>query len=117
MTNKLPGSGATWDKHGDSTRRRIVETWTLGTYRVKVTTYHDKSGKAYTSIISECEISESSPGFYFERHRLHRDVNKLAGRVSVSRYSWPNMERAHNIAADSVSDLISQLLTANSLAA
>ena len=111
-------SGATWDKIGSSTRRKITETWTLGDYRVKVVTYHDKIKKSYWSIISECQIEESgTSGYYMEKHRVYEDLNKLAGRVDVSRYSWPNMERAHNIAADSQKEVIAALLAARTVSA
>ena len=108
---------AIYNKTGNDIRRKIVESWTLGDYRVKLTTYHDKAGKTYTSIISECEIESGTNGFYFEKHRMYEHLNRLAGRVSVSRYSWPNMERAHNIAADSVRELVDQLLAAHTVAA
>ena len=98
------------NKIGNSVTRKITETWTHGDYRVKVVTYHDKVKKSYWSIISECRITESSPGFYFERHALHRDLNRLAGSLVVSRFDYYKMDSAHNIAVYSVKELVEQLL-------
>jgi hypothetical protein len=110
--------GAQWDKFGDAQRRKIVETYTIGNYRVKLYTYHDKVKKSYWSIISECQIEESGTSkIYFERHRIHEDLNQLAGRIDVSRYNWSNMERAHCMAAQTVQDQVMRLLAAHSLAA
>jgi hypothetical protein len=95
--------------------RKCVDTWTLdNNYRVKVYTYHDKSKKAYWSIIKECIVEESgTTGIYFERHSVHADLNRLAGNVSALRFNGDVMIKAHDTAIDSVRDLIDQLLDSN----
>jgi hypothetical protein len=98
------------DKHGDATRRKIVESYTLeNNYRVKITTWHDKARKAYLTAVSECEI-ETREGWTWERHTIYADFYKLVASEKVARYSWPNMERAHNIAADMAADLVRELV-------
>lgn len=102
--------GALADKRGNSNTRKIVETYTLANnYRVKVTTWHDKERKAYRTSLSECVI-ETREGFTWERHTVFADYYSTIANVPVARYSWPNMERAHNIAAESCGDLVRQLL-------
>ena len=95
--------------------RKCVDTWTLdNNYRVKVYTYHDKSYKAYWSIIKECIVEESrTTGIYFERHTVHTSLNQLAGKVEALRFNGDVMVKAHDTAIESVRDLIDQLLDSN----
>ncbi len=94
--------------------RKCVDTYTLeNNYRVKVSTYHDKVKKVYWSTISECVVEASgTAGFYFERHTMYTDFNRLAGKVEALRYNPENMKKAHGLALDSVRGLIDQLLEA-----
>jgi len=95
--------------------RKCVDTWTLdNNYRVKVYTTHDKVKKVYWSTISECEVEASgTSGIYFERHRMHEDLNKLVGKVIATRYNPTNMVKAHDDALYAVRELVDQLLQAN----
>ena len=103
------------DKFTNEVTRKCVDTWTLdNNYRVKVYTYHDKVKKAYWSIISECTVEASGDsGIYFERHSVHKDLNRLAGTVIATRYNPSNMVKAHSDAVEAVRDLVEQLLQAN----
>lgn len=103
------------DKFANHVTRKCTDTWTLdNNYRVKVYTYHDKVKKAYWSIISECEVEASgTSGIYFERHSLHKDLNKLVSTVIATRYNPTNMVKAHDDALYAVRELVDQLLQAN----
>jgi hypothetical protein len=103
------------DKFSNHVTRKCVDTWTLdNNYRVKVYTYHDKVKKAYWSVISECTVEASGDsGIYFERHRMHEDLNRLAGKVIGTRYNPSHMEKAHEAALDAVRELVDQLLQSN----
>jgi hypothetical protein len=103
------------EKLSNEISRKVVETWTLeNNYRVKLYTYHDKVKKSYWSIISECIVEPSgSSGFYFEKHRMHEDLNRLAGRVDALRYNPANMAAAHAAALLNVRELVDQLLDAH----
>ena len=103
------------DKHVNEITRKCVDTYTLeNNYRVKVYTYHDKTKKVYWSVISECEVEASgSSGIYFERHRMHVDLNKLISSISAPRYNPTNMKKAHEEAIYSTRELVDQLLQAN----
>jgi len=103
------------DKFTNEVTRKCVDTWTLdNNYRVKVYTYHDKVKKAYWSIIKECTVEASgTSGIYFERHSVHKDLNRLAGTVIATRYNPTNMVKAHDDALYAVRELVDQLLQAN----
>lgn len=103
------------DKFYNHVTRKCVDTWTLdNNHRVKVYTYHDKVKKAYWSIISECTVEASGDsGIYFERHSLHKDLNRLAGTVIAARYNPSIMEKAHNDAVEEVRELVDELLQSN----
>jgi hypothetical protein len=96
-------------------RRRITDTYTLeNNYRIKISTYHDRIKKVYWSTISECIVHASdTPGFYFERHRIHADLNKLLVTAPGLRYSFKDLHAAHNTALNLGVDLRDQFLTAN----
>jgi hypothetical protein len=80
---------------------------------VKVYTYHDKVKKAYWSTIKECMVEASgSEGIYFEKRTMYTDLHQLAGKVEALRYSAENMKKAHELALDSVRELVDQLLEA-----
>ena len=99
------------DKQGNATRRKIVESYTLdNNYRVKITTWHDKTRKAYLTTVSECMIGTREGGWVWESHTVFHDFNQLVASESVSRYSWANMERVHNIAADMAEELVRDLM-------
>lgn len=98
------------DKVGDATRRRITESYTLeNNYRVKISTWHDKARKAYLTNVSECQI-QPRDGYTMEFHAMYSDFNQTVIGERTSRYSWCDMERAHNIAAESVEDLVRELI-------
>ena len=105
--NMLKIEGAIPYKYGSNERRRITESYTLANnYRVKVTTWHDKARKAYLTAVSECEIEPREGGYTIERHTVYADFNRVVMSEPAARYSWLNMERVHNIAADAVADLV-----------
>jgi hypothetical protein len=92
-------------------QRKINYTYTLGAYRVKVYTSHDRVKKAYWSVISECIVEPSgTTGIYFEKHRLHIDLNKLINTAIATRYNYQHLISHHSKALDSVRELIDQLL-------
>lgn len=82
--------------------RRVVDTYTLeNNYRVKIYTYHDKTRKAYLSVIKECIVSETAtPGIYFERSRPYVDLNHLLKSERATRYSLKDLTAAHAIALE-----------------
>lgn len=95
-------------------RRRITDTYTLeNNYRIKISTYHDKVKKIYWSVISECVVRESGGGVYFERHRMHADLNKLLATASGVRYSSKDLHATHATALLLGADLKEQYLTIN----
>lgn len=95
--------------------RRIVDTYTLeNNYRIKIYTYHDKTRKAYLSVIKECIVSESgTPGIYFERSRPYADLNSLLNRESANRYSLRDLSTAHALALELGAELRDQHLKIN----
>jgi hypothetical protein len=103
------------EKHVNEITRKCVDTYTLeNNYRVKIYTYHDKVKKAYWSTIKECVVEESgTTGIYFEKHSMHTDLNRLAGKVEALRYNPENMKKAHELALYSVLDLVGELLESN----
>jgi hypothetical protein len=102
------------EKFVNEITRKCVDTYTLdNNYRVKVYTYHDKVKKVYWSVISECTVEASgTAGFYFEKHSMYTDLNRLAGKVEALRYNPENMKKAHESALYSVRELVDQLLEA-----
>ena len=91
--------------------RKITDTYTLGAYRVKVYTYHDKNKKAYWSIISECTVEPSgTTGIYFEKTRLQNGVNKIINYANASRYNYQHLISYHSKALLMVRELVDQLL-------
>jgi len=95
-------------------RRRITDTYTLeNNYRIKISTYHDKVKKNYWSVISECVVRESGAGVYFERHRIHADLNKLLATAPGLRYSSKDLHTAHATALDLGEELREQYLAIN----
>jgi len=91
--------------------RKITDTYTLGAYRVKVYTYHDKIQKTYWSIITECTVEPSgTTGIYFEKSRLYTDLNKLVNSAIASRYNYQHLISHHNKALLMVRELVDQLL-------
>ena len=103
------------EKFGNETTRKITETWTTSdNYRVKVYTYHDKNKKVYWSIISECIVEPSGDsGYYFEKHSLRDDLNRLISQKLATRYNYEKMSAAHELAAAEVGSLVASLLAAH----
>ena len=106
---------ATHEKFGNETTRKITETWTTSdNYRVKVYTYHDKIKKVYWSIISECIVEPSGDsGYYFEKHSLRDDLNRLISQKLATRYNYDNLRAVHELAVAEVGSLVASLLNAH----
>jgi hypothetical protein len=95
--------------------RRVVDTYTLeNNYRIKIYTYHDKTRKAYLSVIKECIVSETgTPGIYFERSRPYTDLNHLLASERVTRYALKDLTAAHAVALELGADLRDKSLAIN----
>jgi len=89
--------------------RKITESYTIGTYRVKVTTYHDKSRKAYLTSVSECEI-ERRDSYTMERHAIFANYYKIIKAERVNRYSFKSLEVFHDSTVPEVADIVSRLI-------
>jgi len=102
---------AVHEKFGHEINRRIVESWTReeDNYRVKVSTWHDKTRKAYISNISECTI-EKGEGYTMEKWVMYSDLNKLVQIQAVSRYNYEKMSQAHLQAVAQVMDQVNDLI-------
>lgn len=92
--------------------RKIVETYTDGSYRVRVETYHDKNRKAYITTIGECQI-EKRDGYTMEFHSVFTNYYKRIKAESVSRYSFKSLEEFHNSTAEEVAAIVANLLEKN----
>jgi len=95
--------------------RRVVDTYTLeNNYRIKIYTYHDKTRKAYLSVIKECVVRETdTPGIYFERSRAHVDLNHLLKSERATRYALKDLTAAHAVALELGADLRDKSLAIN----
>jgi hypothetical protein len=102
---------ATHEKFGHEINRRITESWTReeDNYRVKVSTWHDKTRKAYLSNISECTI-ERRDGFTMEKWTMYQSLNKLIQIQAVTRYNYEKMSDFHIQAVAQVMDQVTALL-------
>lgn len=89
--------------------RKITENYTIGTYRVKVTTWHDKSRKAYLTSIGECEI-EKREGYTMERHAIFASYYKVIKAERVSRYSFKSLELFHDSTAQEAGAIVTSLI-------
>ena len=89
--------------------RRITESYTVDTYRVKVSTAHDKSRKAYLTTISECTI-ERREGYTMERTTIFASYFKVLKAEKVSRYSFKSLEEFHASTAQEAGDIVSRLI-------
>lgn len=101
---------AVHEKFGHEINRRIVESWTReDNYRVKVSTWHDKTRKAFISNISEC-IIERNEGYTMERWVMYSDLNKMIQMKAVSRYNYEKMSDFHLQAVAQVMDQVNDLI-------
>lgn len=89
--------------------RRITDTYTVENYRVKVSTWHDKTRKAYFTSVSECRI-EKRDGYTMEYHGIFADYYKTIKAERVSRYSLTGLHKFHDEAADEAAAIVNQLL-------
>ena len=89
--------------------RKITDTYTVENYRVKVSTWHDKTRKAYLTSVSECRI-EKREGYTMEYHGIFADYYKTIKAERVSRYSFTNLQKFHDEVADEVAVIVNQLL-------
>ncbi len=93
----------------DSTRK-VCETWTReDNYRVKVITWHDRSRKAFMSVISECQIQRQE-GYTMEYFSPMVDLNKLIQAERVSRYNFGKLQEFHLQTTAQVMDQVTELL-------
>jgi hypothetical protein len=93
--------------------RKITESYTLGTYRVKVSTWHDKNRKAYLTSVSECQI-ERRDGYTMERHAIFANYYKTIKAERVSRYSFKSLEVFHDSTAEEVAVIVASLIDSHS---
>lgn len=101
---------ATREKYGHEINRRIVESWTReDNYRVKVTTWHDKTRKAFISNLSECTI-ERNEGYTMEKSVMYSSLNKLVQIQAVSRYNYDKLSDFHIQAVAQVMDQVNALI-------
>jgi hypothetical protein len=101
---------ATREKFGHEINRRIVESWTReDNYRIKVTTWHDKTRKAFISNLSECTI-ERTEGYTMERFTMYQSLNKLIQMQAVTRYNYEKMADFHIQAVAKVMDQVNALI-------
>lgn len=89
--------------------RKITESYTVGTYRVKVSTWHDKNRKAYLTEVSECEI-ERREGYTMERHAIFANYYKVIKTERVSRYSFKSLELFHDSIAEESAVIVASLI-------
>lgn len=89
--------------------RDITESYTIGNYRVKVSTWHDKNRKAYITSISECRIDKRD-GYTMEFHGVFADYYKTIKAEKVSRYSFKSLTEFHNSTAQECAVIVNQLL-------
>jgi competence transcription factor ComK len=99
------------EKFGHEINRRIVESWTReeDNYRVKVSTWHDKTRKAFISNISECTI-EKNDGYTMEKSIMYQSLNKLVQIQAVARYNYEKMSDFHTQAVAQVMDQVNSLI-------
>jgi len=99
------------EKFGHEINRRIVESWTReeDNYRVKVSTWHDKTRKAFISNISECTI-EKNDGYTMEKSIMYQSLNKLVQIQAVNRYNYEKMADFHTQAVAQVMDQVNALI-------
>ena len=98
------------EKYGHEINRRIVESWTReDNYRVKVTTWHDKTRKAFISNISECTI-ERRDGFTMEKWTMYQSLNKLIQIQKINRYNYDKMAYFHILGVAMVQNQINALI-------
>lgn len=97
-----------------SVGRRITDTYTLpNNYRIKITTYHDKTRKAYLSYIAEVMVSPSgSANIVFERS-TRDNLHKGLSIVNGLRYSAKDLHAAHAAALELGAELKNQYLSTN----
>lgn len=92
--------------------RKIEETYTDGSYRVRVTTSHNKNHKAYITTVSECQV-EKREGYTMEFHSVFTDYFKNIKVQKVSRYSFKGLEEQHNATAEEAAVIVAALLEKN----
>lgn len=99
------------EKYGHEINRRITESWTRegDNYRVKVSTWHDKTRKAYLSNISECTV-ERGDGYNMEKSIMYQSLNKLVQIQAVTRYNYEKMSDFHTQAVAQVMDQVNALI-------
>lgn len=92
--------------------RKITDTYTVGNYRVKVQTRHDKNRKAYLTTISECQIQKND-GYTMEFHSVFTDYLKTIKAERVSRYGFTSLSQFHNSTAQEAAEIVNDLINSN----
>ena len=88
--------------------RKVSETYTLGSYRVHITTKHDKTRKAFITSVSECQVMQRD-GYAMEFHSVFTDYFKNIKAEKVARYSFAALNKFHDSAAGEAAEIVSQL--------
>lgn len=89
--------------------RKITDSYTIGDYRVKVSTWHDKNRKAYITSVSECQVQQRD-GYSMEFHAVFADYYKTINATRVSRYSLKSLEVFHQSTAEEVAVIVAKLI-------
>ena len=98
------------EKIAVDSRRKVSESWTRGdNYRVRVSTWHDKTRKTFISNISECQI-QPREGYSMEFFSPFVDLNRLIQAERVSRYNFAKLQEFHLQAVAQVQAEVDTLL-------
>jgi hypothetical protein len=89
--------------------RRITDSYTVDNYRVKVSTWHDKSRKAYLTSVSECQIDKRD-GYTMERTTVFVSYYKIVKAEKVSRYSFKSLADFHASTEQEAADIVERLI-------
>lgn len=88
--------------------RKVSEVYTLEAYRVRVTTQHDKTRKAFITTVSECQVMQRD-GYAMEFHSVFTDYFKTIKAEKIARYSFAALNKFHDSAALEAAEIVKHL--------
>lgn len=102
----------------DKAERRIENTYTIGTYRVRVTTRFYKPSKTYFSTVSECRLEFhgnytmeiATYDLSFSARLDTGDFRKEIARVPADRYNFGLLEQLQSEAVAMANRTVQELL-------